>query len=144
MSVGKSAMADVQTAVMATLAADSQLMAAVPGGVWDYVPDAPVWPYVCLESVDEVGADSQGSEAGSQGRFVTLTFVVFSNYQGRQEQFTVVGHLLRLLRETRITISGWVHLATWHDASRATSPFEAGNARAGSSSVVFRVHVLEA
>lgn len=144
MSTGKTALTAVQAAVMAHLANDATLMAAVPGGVWDYVPEDPVWPYVCLESAEEVGADTMGDGAGSQGRMVTLTFVVFSNYQGRKEQFEIVDHLIRLLRETRLSITGWMQLATWHDGSRATSPFEIGNARAGSSSVTFRVHVLEA
>jgi hypothetical protein len=129
---------------MTDLAADSGLMALVPGGVWDYVPPDPVWPYVCLESAAEVAADSMGDGSGSQGRMVTLVLTVFSSYQGRTEQFNVVDALIRILRETRLTIAGWVWLATWHDSTHAISPFEAGNERAGSSSVTFRVHVLEA
>lgn len=143
MSQGKTALTAVQTAAMAKLSGDSTLMALVPGGVWDYVPAEPVWPYLCLESAEEVAADSMGDGAGSQGRMVTLTFTVFSEYQGRKEQFDIVDDLIRVLREVRLTITGWVWLATWHDTSRAISPFEVGNTRAGSSSVTFRVHVLE-
>ena len=69
-------------------------MAAVPGGVWDYVPDDPTWPYICLESADEVPFDTYGK----QGRTVRLTFAIFSAYQGRAEQFTVLDSLVRLLR----------------------------------------------
>lgn len=144
MSAGKTALSAVQTAVMAVVAADGVLAGVVPGGVWDYVPEEPVWPYLCLESAEEVPADTMGDGAGSQGRIVTLVFTVFSNYQGRLEQFQVIDALVRLLRETRLTIAGWEQLATWYDVGRATSPFEAGNARAGMSSVTFRVHVLEA
>jgi len=143
MSQGKTALAAVQAAVMSKLAADSGLQALVPGGAWDYVPNDPVWPYVCLESSEEAGADAMGDGSGSQGRMVTLVFTVFSNYQGRTEQFNIVDALIRILRETKLSISGWIQLATWHDGTRAISPFEVGNERAGSSSVTFRVHVLE-
>jgi len=140
MSEGMTALTAVQTAVMAALVADSTLATLVPGGVWDFVPADPVWPYLCLESADETENDTYGA----QGRIVTLTFTVFSEYQGRSEQFNVVNALVRLLRETRLSITGWEHLLTRHIASRATSPFEVGNARAGSSSVVFEVVVTEA
>jgi len=143
-STGKTAMAAVQEAMMAVLTADSTLMALVPGGVWDYVPADPVWPYLCLEAADETPADTMGDAYGSQGRVVSLTFTVFSDYQGRKEQFNIVDALIRLLRETRLTVDGWEWLASWHAGSVATSPFEVGNARAGSSSVTFRVQVLEA
>jgi hypothetical protein len=144
MSAGRTALAAVQSAVMAVLTTDAPLQTLVPGGVWDYVPADPVWPYLCLESAEEAPADAMGDSLGSQGRMVTLVFTVFSDYQGRKEQFDVVDALVRLLRETKLTITGWMQLATWHDGSRAISPFEVGNARAGSSSVTFRVHVLEA
>lgn len=143
MSVGKSALTAVQTAAMSILAADGALAALVPGGVWDYVPADPVWPYVCLESAEEIPSDTMGDGTGSQGRLVNLTFTVFSSYQGRKEQFDVVDALIRLLRETPLSLTGWRQLATWHTGSRATSPFEAGNVRAGSASVTFQVHVLE-
>lgn len=144
MSTGKTAMTAVQVAAMTVLANDAALMADVPGGVWDYVPADPVWPYLCLESAEETPADTMGDGAGSQGRVVVLTLTVFSDYQGRAEQFAILDSLIRLLRETRLNIPGWEWLATWHDGSRATSPFEIGNTRAGSSSVTFRVQVLEA
>jgi len=144
MSTGRTALTAVQTAIMATLAADVGLAALVPGGVWDYVPDDPVWPYVCVESAEEVGADTMGDGLGSQGRIVSITLTIFSQFQGRAEQYNVLDAIIRLLRETSLTITGWEHLATWHENSRATSPFEIGNVKAGSSSVTFRVQVLEA
>lgn len=144
MSVGKTAMTAVQTAAMAVLAADPALATLVPGGVWDYVPDEPTWPYVCLEAASEAPMDAMGDGLGSQGRVVTLTFTVFSQHQGRAEQYAVVDALIALLRETSLTLTGWRHLATWHDGTTATSPFEVGNVRAGSSSVTFRMQVIEA
>ena len=144
MSTGRSALTAVQVAVMSVVSADSSLMSLVPGGVWDYVPPDPVWPYLCLESSDETPDDTMGSSLGSQGRVVTLTFTVFSEYQGRSEQFQIVDALIRLLRETDLTVSGWDHIATWHQGSRAISPFEVGNTRAGSSMVTFEIHVREA
>jgi hypothetical protein len=146
MSTGMTALSAVQAAVMATLAADVTLMAAVPGGVWDYVPADPVWPYVCLDSADEVPEDSYST----QGRKVRLTFAIFSAYQGRAEQFAIVDHLVRLLRHTPLSLAGspsilggWDHIVTWHTGSQAISPFEAGNTRAGGSLVSFEVQVVE-
>jgi hypothetical protein len=136
----KTALANVQASVIATLLADSALAALVPGGVWDYVPADPVWPYLVVESAEETPNDTYGA----QGRNVAITLTVFSSYQGRKEQFAIVDALVRLLSDVKLTISGWEHLATWHTSSRATSPFEAGNARAGSSSVTLTVVVLEA
>lgn len=143
MSTGQTALTAVQAAVMAVLAADATLMTAVPGGVWDFVPADPTWPYLCLESAEEDPADTMGDAAGSQGRVVSLTFAVFSDYQGRKEQFDILDALIRILRETTLSVSGWEHLVTWHVGSRAYSPFEVGNARAGNTGVTFRVHVLE-
>lgn len=144
MSTGKTALTAVQAAAMAALAADSSLMALVPGGVWDYVPDDPVWPYVCLDSAEETPADTMGSVVGSQGRFVALTFTIFSQQQGRAEQYSILDAVIRVLRETDWEIEGWEGLASWHDGSRATSLFEVGNIRAGSTSVTFRAQVIEA
>jgi hypothetical protein len=139
MSQGKTALTQVQKVVMETLANDAALMALVPGGVWDFVPAGPVWPYLCLESADELPNDTYGA----QGRNVTLSFTIFSNYQGRKEQYDIVDALVRLLRETRLAVDDWEHVATWHLGSRATSPFEIGNARAGSATVTVQVVVLE-
>jgi len=139
MSTGKTALTAVQVAVMATLANDGGLKTLVPGGVWDYVPADPTWPFICLDSADEVPEDRYGR----QGRAVTLVLTVFSNYQGRSQQFDVVDAIIRLLRHADLTITGWKHLATWHLATRATSPFEQGNQRAGMSSVTMQVVVQE-
>ena len=146
MSLGKTALTAVQTAVMAVLAQDGPLMALVPGGVWDFVPADPVWPYLCLDSADEVPDDTYGA----QGRKVHLTFAVFSNYQGRAEQFALVDQIIALLRHVKLTVvgspsllSGWAHLATWHTGTQAISPFEVGNTRAGQTLVSFEFIVLE-
>jgi hypothetical protein len=143
MTAGKTALTAVQTAVMAALANDATLMAAAPGGVWDYVPDEPTWPYVCLEDIDEAANDTFGNGTGSQGRVVNLTFTVFSNYAGRSEQFTILDHLVRVLRYTTLTIAGWTHMQTVHTGSKAVSPFDMGNVRAGSTMVTFAVWVRE-
>lgn len=145
MSAGQTALTAVQTAVMAVLATDGTLLAAVPGGVWDYVPSNPTWPYLCLESAEEVPDDTYGK----QGRRVRLTFAVFSTFQGRAEQFAVVDCLVRLLRYAPLgggspdPLAGWEHLLTLHLGSQAISPFEVGNTRAGGSLVTFEVYVLE-
>ena len=147
MSTGKTALSAVQASVMAVLAADTTLMAAVPGGVWDYVPADPTWPYVCLESASESPFDTYGR----QGRTVSLTFAIFSDYQGRAQQFAILDDLVRLLRHVDLDtlgspspLTGWQHLATWHTGSQAISPFDAGNTRAGSTQVTFEVQVVEA
>lgn len=146
MSTGKTALPAVVAAVMATLAADSALMALVPGGVWDYVPADPTWPFICLDSADEQPEDTYGA----QGRRVQLTFAIFSAYQGRAQQFDILDALIALLRHVKLTVpvspsllSGWEHIVTWHTGSQAISPFEVGNTRAGQTQVSFEVRVVE-
>lgn len=144
MSTGKTALPAVVAAVMAALANGSPPIA--PGGVWDYVPAEPTWPFICLDSADEVPDDTYGA----QGRKVHLTFAVFSNYQGRAEQFAMVDLVIALLRHVKLTVdgspdllSGWDHVVTWHTGTRAISPFEVGNTRAGQTLVSFEVLVVE-
>lgn len=144
MSEGKTALSAVQAAVMAVVGATSPPIAA--GGVWDYPPAEPTWPFIVLESADEVPDDTYGL----QGRKVHLTFSVFSQYQGRSEQFQILNDLVALLRHVKLDLfgspailAGWEHLATWHTGSQAISPFEVGNTRAGQSQVSFEVCVLE-
>jgi len=144
MSTGRTALSAVQAAVMAVLADGSPMIAA--GGVWDYVPAEPTWPFIVLGSADEQPDDTYGA----QGRKVHLTFSVFSQYQGRAEQFEIVNALVGLLRHVKLDLfgspallAGWTHLATWHTSSQAISPFEVGNTRAGQSQVTVEVCVVE-
>ena len=144
MSTGKTALPAVIAAVMAQLANSSPTIAA--GGVWDYVPADPVWPFICLDSADEQPDDTYGA----QGRKVHLTFSLFSNYQGRKEQFEILDSVIALLRHVKLAatgspdpLSGWEHMVTWHTGSVAISPFEVGNTRAGQTQVSFEVLVVE-
>ena len=144
MSTGKTALPAVIAAVMAQLANSSPTIAA--GGVWDYVPADPVWPFICLDSADEQPDDTYGL----QGRKVHLTFAIFSNYQGRTEQFAILDLMIALLRHVKFGVggsppllSGWEHIVTWHTGSVAISPFEVGNTRAGATQVSFEVQVVE-
>jgi hypothetical protein len=144
MSTGKTALPAVVAAVMATLADGSPPIAA--GGVWDYVPADPTWPFICLDGADEAPDDSYSA----QGRKVHLTFSIFSNYQGRKEQFEILDAVIALLRHVKLTatgspdpLSGWEHVVTWHTGSQAISPFEVGNTRAGQTQVSFEVQVVE-
>ena len=148
MSTGKTALSAVQAAVMELLATDMTLMALVPGGVWDYVPADPAFPYVCLEEAEEVPDDSYGA----QGRKVRLTFLILSTYQGRSEQFAILEELVRILRQTTLSmagsppiLAGWeqVGSALWYDGGRAISPFDLGNTRAGGTQARFEVQVVE-
>jgi hypothetical protein len=144
MSTGRTALPAVIAAVMATLADGSPPIAA--GGVWDYVPADPTWPFICLDSADEVPDDSYSA----QGRKVHLTFAIFSQYQGRSEQFEILDLMIALLRHVKLAatgspdpLSGWEHIVTWHTGSQAISPFEVGNTRAGQTLVSFEVLVVE-
>lgn len=144
MSTGKTALTAVVTAAMATLAAGSPPLAA--GGVWDYVPADPTWPFVCLDAADEVPDDTYGA----QGRRVHLTFAIFSNYQGRLEQFAILDEVIARLRHVSLAgtgspdpLAGWEHIVTEDTGSQAISPFEVGNTRAGQTQVSFEVRVVE-
>lgn len=148
MSEGRTALTAVVSAVMRVLANDATLMAAVTGGVWDYVPADPTWPFICLDSADEVPDDTYGA----QGRKVHLTFAIFSDYQGRSEQFGILDSLVRLLRHVDLNVlgspsplAGWEQIgrAAWHTGSQAISPFEVGNTRAGQTQVSFEIQVME-
>lgn len=146
MSTGKTALPAVIAAVMATLANGSPPIAA--GGVWDWVPADPTWPFVCLDSAEEVPDDTYGA----QGRTVRLTFAIFSNYQGRKEQFEILNSMIALLRHVDLNalgspspLAGWEQIgrAAWHTGSQAISPFEVGNTRAGQTQVSFEIQVVE-
>ena len=142
MASGVTALVAVCSATMKAIGDDGAFMALVPGGAWDYVSDKPVWPYVCLESADEAEPPDGGDNYGGQGRVVTLTFAIFSKYQGRLEQFNILNELVRVLRHVRLNVVGWEYLQTWYDGARAVSPFEAGNLLAGQTTATFRVRVL--
>jgi hypothetical protein len=144
MSTGKTALSAVIASVMSALAADSTFMAAVPGGVWDYVPADPTWPYVCLESAREEAVDTLGAGFGSQGRTVSLTLTIFSAYQGRLEQLSILASAICVLRNTTLTITGWTHAGTEYLSAEAVSLFEMGNARAGSTTAAFEIRVRDA
>lgn len=139
MSTGKTALAAVQTAIMATLGADAPLAALVPGGVWDYVPPNEVFPYLCVESAEEAPDDT----FGTQGRIVTITLAIFSSYRGRKEQYAILDALVRLLRQTTLTVTDWTHIHTAHLGSVAYSPFDLGSLLAGQTRVRFAVLVVE-
>jgi len=145
---GKTALSAVQAAVMELLAADVTLMALATGGVWDYVPADQAFPFVCLESAEEIPEDSYGR----QGRKVSLTFSIFSDYQGRSQQFQILDDLVRVLTHTQLSLpgspsmlSGWEQIgsALWYDGGRTISPFDVGNTRAGQTQAMFSVQVVE-
>ncbi len=78
MSTGKTALSAVQAAVMGLLAADAGLMALAPGGVWDYVPADPTFPYICLEEAEEVPDDTYGAQVrGASGGVGAITGPTF-------------------------------------------------------------------
>jgi len=144
MSTGKTALTAVVTAAMAKLAAGSPPLAA--GGVWDYVPADPTWPFICLDAADEVPEDSYST----QGRKVHLTFAIFSDYQGRLEQFALLDEVIARLRQVPLAgtgspdpLAGWEHIVTWHTGSQAVGRFEVGNTLAGQTLVSFEVQVVE-
>lgn len=143
MSTGKTALPAVVTAQMAAFANDATLMAALPGGLWDYVPAEPTFPYACLDSATETPKDRFGSGTGSQGRVVRLSFVVFSTYQGRAEQWTIADHLIRLARHVALSIAGWEHQLSTHTGTEAFSPFDLGSLLAGMTRVTFEITVKE-
>jgi hypothetical protein len=142
MSTGKTAIPNVQTAVMALLAADATFMALVPGGVWDYYPADLAWPFVCLESAKEETDDTFGSGVGSQGRVVTLVFSIFSLYQGRSEQSAILNRMIALLHNVTVTVTGWTGGRSAYDGAEQFSILEVGNVRAGSTQATFTIGTL--
>jgi hypothetical protein len=118
MSAGKSALSAVQAGVYTALTTDATLLTLVPGGIWDHVPQDPTWPYVRIGELREEPRDT----SGTQRRRVAITLHAWSQYHGRAEVLAIVDRIIALLRETTITLTGWTHEDTTHDATEADEP----------------------
>jgi hypothetical protein len=142
MTAGKSALSAVHAAVYGVLSADATLGTLAPGGVWDHVPqDQAVWPYVRVGSVDEVPDDT----AGRQGRKVTFTVHVWSQYRGLKEVYALVDRVMALLRYTSLTLgASWAHGDTRHMSSAVDEPtVDDGGVQIQHATVEFDVLVQE-
>jgi hypothetical protein len=141
MTTGKSALSAVQAGVYAALTGDATLGTLVPGGIWDHVPEDPTWPYLRIGELHEDPRDT----SGVQRRKVAITLHGWSQYRGRAEVLSIVDRVIALLRYTTLTLTGWTHEDTTHDATDADEPLILDDAiEVQHASVDFTVYVTEA
>lgn len=93
---------DLQAAVMARLAADADLLAALGGAkIHDGAPRGTDFPYVTFGTAGE--ADwSDGTTAGGE---VSLTLHVWSREAGKREAWRIAGLLMRLLHDAPLSLA---------------------------------------
>jgi hypothetical protein len=103
-SAGLLAIPVVATAVYGRLAADTAIAAAAPGGITDYAPDQPTLPYIRLGGWREA---PDIETLGKQGRTVSFSAHVFSDYRGTKQCLSVLALIIASLRWTALTVTGW-------------------------------------
>jgi hypothetical protein len=112
--VATTATLPVQQALYTVLSADSTLMAKLAGGVLDYVPAEPAFPYVALGEGTEVPLNVFAKD----GRDVTVTLHIWSRAKGFAEADGILDDLNRLLDHKSLTISGYVHIVCAYEFSQ--------------------------
>ena len=91
---------ELQTALVACLAADADLVALVENRIHDGAPRGPAFPSITF---GEAGQADWSSDAESGGD-VRLTLHVWSRAIGKREAWAIIGHLMRLLHDTPLAL----------------------------------------
>ena len=100
MSIGQFAL---QEAVYSRLSSDSNLTSTLGAGVFDEVPEGQSTPYVSLgygTSVDYSTKDENGGEH-------TLTFHIWSEYNGAKECKQIMDRIHDLMHNHSLSVSGF-------------------------------------
>lgn len=102
---GNSALSPIQARLFAILDGDSALDGALGDGkVYDHVPAASAFPYLCITDLHEEPDDT----LGTKGRLVTVTLDAYSQGEGYKELEGIVEEVIRLLDNDDITgVAGW-------------------------------------
>lgn len=100
--MGKSAMLDIQTAIVLRLRADPTLNSLITG-IFDEIPIDQSYPYV------QVGDQSEGpfNTFNRFGRDVTFTISIWSIFEGFEESFKILTEINRLLDFQTFTINNF-------------------------------------
>ncbi len=99
---------DLQSAIVARLRADPDLLAALGGPrIHDGAPRGTDFPYVTLGA----SGQSDWSDGSTEGGDVSLTLHVWSREGGKKEAWAIAGILMRLLHDEPLAL-GQHHLVT--------------------------------
>lgn len=93
----------VSQAVYARLRSDSTLLAALPGGIRDDVPQTPTYPFLWYEVQER---DIRGFGTGGLPE-VELRLHVFSTYAGLQDAQTAMRLAIARLKDVALTVTGY-------------------------------------
>lgn len=132
------ALLDVQTAIYNKLKNDATLTSLVTG-VFDFVPKSQTLPYIEIgEAIDNVF-----NTFSKQGRDITETIYIVSEYEGYKEALTILDRVVALLDYQTITLTGGHSLVYIRYDNGATALFEVDNNRTRQVVARFRVIVQE-
>lgn len=128
------AMLPIQRAIYGRLTGDSGLMSTVTG-VFDYVPEADVYPFVVLGEATEI----PDNRHGGYGRQTVVTLHVWTKYRGHSKGLAIAARITALLDHQPLTIAGLAHIVTRFEFSQTlTDPEPPGDIR----HVVLRYRVV--
>jgi len=91
---------DLQAAIVAALAADTDLAALVGGRIHDGAPRATEFPSITF---GETGQSDWSSDR-EPGGDVRLALHVWSRAVGKREAWRIIGHLMRLLHDAPLAL----------------------------------------
>ena len=103
----------VQQALYSRLTGDSALMDLITG-VYDYVPETAVYPYLVLGEAIE----TPDNRHGGFGRQTVATLHVWTRHRGHSRGLTIGAQVTALLDHQPLTITGLHHVSTLFEFSQ--------------------------
>lgn len=126
MTTAPAPMMPVQDAIRERLTGNADLMDDLTGGVFDYVPEEDVYPFVVIGEATE----TPDNRHGGFGRQTVVTLHVWSQYRGYAQGLAIAAKVTALLDHQPLTIVGLSHIATRFEYSQTlTDPEPPGNIR---------------
>lgn len=101
-------MSAVATAIYSTLNV-AGLTALVGSRIYDDIPQAPIYPFVWIETFGEV--DRRGFGGGGLPE-VSIRVHVFSQHHGTKEAQDIARKVIELLRDQSLTVTGYTQCGT--------------------------------
>lgn len=118
-------MLPIQQALYAALTADTMLMSLITG-VYDYVPEDVVFPYVAIGEATEI----PDNRHGGFGRQTTVTLHVWTRHRGHSKGLAIGSRVTALLDHQPLAITGAAWVATRFEFSQTlTDPEPPGDVR---------------
>lgn len=115
----------IQRALYAALTGDATLGDLITG-VYDYVPEEDVYPYVVIGEATET-PDNSHDRHGWQ---TVVTLHVWTQYRGHTQGLTIGNRVSEVLDHQPLTVAGFDHVATRYEfAQTLTDPEPPGDIR---------------